>query len=185
MHHAYENLLDGEVLTILNAFIAHLRQQANLIADMQVTCPKLSNRWVVMGTVCKWLLDKRIRLFQYITEKALSQSPPLWWWIVIAAINTLTEQVNIIFTKLQVKDLLVSQQTAELSNLASLICIQVHVDGPHSVEELDALDASSIFVSSRWSISRYNIVKYFFALMKLISDNYLTKGCLSVSFSIN
>ena len=53
LNHTYEKLFDGEVLTILNTFIAHLRQQANLIADMQATCPKLSNLWVVMGTVCK------------------------------------------------------------------------------------------------------------------------------------
>ena len=92
LNHTYEKLFDGEVLTILNAFIAHLWQQANLIADMQATCPKLSNRWVVMGTVCKWLLDKHIHLFQYITEKHRRKAPPLWWWIVIAAINTLTEQ---------------------------------------------------------------------------------------------
>lgn len=162
MHHAYEKLMDGEVLTILNAFVAHLRQQANLIADMQATCPKLSNRWVVMGKVCKWLLAKRIRLFQYITEAAPPQCPPFWWWIVIAAIDALTERVNIVFTKLQAKDLLVSQQTAELVNLASLICIQVRVDGPHSAEELDTLDTSTTFVSGRWSVSNYNIVRYFF-----------------------
>jgi hypothetical protein len=162
MHRAYENLMDGEVLTILNAFIAHLRQQANLIADMQATCPKLSNRWVIMGKVCKWLLAKRICLFQYITDAAPPHCPPFWWWIIIAAIDALTEQVNIVFTKLQAKDLLVSQQTAELVNLASLICIQVRVDGPHSAEELDALDTSTTFTSSHWSVSNYNIVRYFF-----------------------
>src|SRR5438046_2382385 len=65
------------------------------------------------------------------------------------------------------------------------MCIQVYVDGPHSVEELDTLDTSTIFVSGHWSISRYNIIKYFFAQMKLISDICLTMGCLSVSFSLN
>ena len=44
MHHGYEKLLNGQFLTITNAFIAHLRQQINLIIDMKATCSKLSNR---------------------------------------------------------------------------------------------------------------------------------------------
>ena len=83
---------------------------------------------------------RHIRLFEYLAEKPPSQSPPLWRWIVIAAIDALTEQVNIVFTKLQAKDLLASQQTAELANLATLICIQVRVDGPDSVEVMQVED---------------------------------------------
>jgi len=90
------------------------------------------------------------------------QTPPTWWWVVIAGINALTVQVNIIFTKLQAKDLLVSQQSAELVNLASLICIQVGVDGPHSSEELTALDDTTNFIFSRRSVSRYNVIQYLF-----------------------
>ena len=109
MHHAYDKLMNGKLLTIMNAFIAHLRQQTNLIMNMKSTCPKLANRWVVMGNVCEWLLEKRVRLFQYLAENEPSQTPPDWWWVVIAAINALTAQVNIVFIKLQAKDLLVSQ----------------------------------------------------------------------------
>src|SRR5579862_5377281 len=148
MHHEYDELMDGEVLTIMNGFIAHLRQQANLIMDMKSTCLKLSNCWVVMGNVCAWLLEKRAQLFQYLMENEPLQTPPTWWWVVIADINALTVQVNIIFTKLQAKDLLVSQQSAELVNLASLICIQVGIDGPHSSEELTALDDTTNFIFS-------------------------------------
>src|SRR5438046_4825099 len=40
MHHAYDKLMNGELLTIMNAFIAHLRQQTNLIINMKSTCFK-------------------------------------------------------------------------------------------------------------------------------------------------
>jgi len=149
MHHAYDKLMNGELLTIMNAFIAHLRQQTNLIMNMKSTCPKLANRWVVMGNVCTWLLEKRIRLFQYLKEEKPSQTPPDWWWVVIAGINALTAQVNIVFIKLQAKDLLVSQQSAELTHLASLICIQVGVDSPHSTEDLATLNKIENFVLGR------------------------------------
>ena len=133
----------------MNAFIAHLRQQTNLIMNMKSTCPKLANRWVVMGNVCTWLLEKRIRLFQYLKEEKPSQTPPDWWWVVIAGINALTAQVNIVFIKLQAKDL-VSQQSAELTclagPLASLICIQVGVNSLHSPEDLNALNKIENFV---------------------------------------
>lgn len=60
--------MDGEYLKIINALIAHLRQQSKFIADMCSTCPKLSNRWVVMGNVCTWLLEHRIQLMQYFKD---------------------------------------------------------------------------------------------------------------------
>ena len=162
MSHGYEKLMDGELLTIMNAFIAHLRQQTNLIIDMKATCPKLANRWIVMGNVCSWLLEKRIRLFQYIEGKQPSQAPPNWWWIVVAGIDAFTAQVNIVFVKLQAKDLLVSQQSAELNTLASLLCIQLGIEGPHSEDDLAALNQATNVIQSRWSVSHYNILQYLF-----------------------
>ena len=94
MQHGYAKLMNGELLTIMNAFIAHLRQQTNLIIDMKSTCPKLANRWVVIGNVCKWLWEKKVRLFQYLAENEPSQTPPDWWWVVIAAQGWLSEQTN-------------------------------------------------------------------------------------------
>ena len=101
--------MDGEFLTIMNAFIAHLRLQANLVIEMGVKCPELANRWVVMGNVCTWMLERRVRLFQYLMEHEPVQTPPNWWWVVVAGIDAITTQVNIIFIKLQAKNVLVSQ----------------------------------------------------------------------------
>jgi hypothetical protein len=162
MHHGYEKLLNGQFLTITNAFIAHLRQQTNLIIDMKATCPKLSNRWVVMGNVCAWMLEKRVRLMRYISENQPSQAPPTWWWIVVAGIDALTTQVNIVFTKLQGKDITVGQQNGELNNLRKEIC-KLGIQGPHSTEEVAIIDRTTHFVSDKgWSVTRYNILRYLF-----------------------
>jgi len=165
--------MDGEFLTIMNAFIAHLHLQTNLVIDMDVKCPKLANRWVIMGKVCTWLLERRVHLFRYLKEHEPVQTPSNWWWTVVASINALTGQVNIIFVKLQAKDLLVSQQSTELDRLASLICIQVGVDGPHSEEHIATIDDTKHFISGQWSVSRFNILKYLFDQGTFIKDLFI------------
>lgn len=100
----------------MKKFIAHLRRQDILIDAMQATCPKLSTRWLVMGTVSTWLLAKRIRLFEYLdaAKEPISQAPPNWWWIVIAGIKALTDIINPVYVKLQAKNLVVSTQVTLL-----------------------------------------------------------------------
>ena len=66
MKHAYEELFEGEFIHTINAVFTHLRAQNNLIVDIeQSTCPKLTMRWVIMGVVCDWLLQKQLRLFKH------------------------------------------------------------------------------------------------------------------------
>ena len=120
LKHAYNELWDKEVVNIMRKFIAHLRLQQGLIANMKATCPQLSTRWLVMGIVCKWLLDKRIALFNYIETamEPVTSAPPNWWWIIIAGISALTDLINPVFTKLQAPNLLISAQVAVLDSLA-------------------------------------------------------------------
>jgi hypothetical protein len=96
-----------------------------------------------------------------------------WRWVVVAGIDAITTQVNIIFIKLQAKNLLVSQQSAELDRLASLICIQVGVDGPHSEDDIAELNHRVHFISSRWSVSHYNVVKYLFDQGTFVKDLFI------------
>jgi len=103
LKHAYKDLWENEVVGIMKKFIAHLRLQQGLIIEMQATCPQLSTRWLVMGIACKWLLDKRVALFEYITTapKPITSAPPNWWWIIIAGIGALTvDLINPVFVKL-------------------------------------------------------------------------------------
>ena len=58
MKYSYSGLMSGEVVSILVALVTYLCAQPNLISDMRSTCPKFSTRWIIMGTVAKWLLEK-------------------------------------------------------------------------------------------------------------------------------
>ena len=131
---AYEELLDGEFIKIMNAVVTHLRAQNNLIADMgQSTCPKLTTRWTVIGTVCDWILRKQPRLFEHFksADKYQKHMPPISWWIVVAVVNTLTKYINKVFTQLQSDNLLISQRKIILNKLAVDICVHIHVEGPY------------------------------------------------------
>ena len=138
----YKNLsvLDKAFVTLTVQYIGHLRQQYKLIAEMRSTCPKLANRWVIMGNVCDWFLQHRVRLLQFAGENAnmptvVENTPPHYWWIVVAAMAAITNVINITFVKLQSKDLLVSQQLEELGELAARICSGVGVEGPYDAED--------------------------------------------------
>ena len=80
LKHTYAELWDNEVVEIMKKFIAHLRQQSGLITEMQATCPQLTTHRLAMGNVCKWLLTKRIVLFEYINaaEDPIHSAPPDW-----------------------------------------------------------------------------------------------------------
>ena len=67
-------------------------------------------RWTALGYTCKWLLEHRVKILQYIAEDDPSHTPPNWWRVVVAGVSAISEQVNITFTKLQEKNLLISQQ---------------------------------------------------------------------------
>ena len=88
---------------------------------MQVTCPQLTTCWLMMGNVCKWLLAKRIVLFEYIdvAEDPVNSAPPNWWWIIITGISALTDLINPVFIKLQAPNLLLSTQLALLDMLST------------------------------------------------------------------
>ena len=75
---AYMDLWENEVVDIMKKFIAYLRLQGTLINQMKATCPQLSTHWLIMGHVCKWLLDKCITLFEYIdtAAKPITSTPP-------------------------------------------------------------------------------------------------------------
>ena len=159
---AYKELWDNEVVEIMKKFITYLRRQYGLIAEMQATCPKLTTRWLVMGKVCKWLLTKRIALFEYINSAPtiVSTAPPDWWWVVIAGINALTDVINPVFVKLQAQNLLISTQSALLETLSSDICNMVGIKGPISEDELVRLTGEFNVVYGRWLVNYAQIVMF-------------------------
>ena len=146
----------------MKKFIAHLRQQYGLIAEMQATCPQLTTRWLVMRKVCKWLLAKRIVLFEYINSaaKSVSTAPPDWWWVVVAGISALTEIINSVFVKLQAQNLIISTQSALLDELAMNICAMVGIKGPVSDEELVSLVGEFSVAYGRWFVDYAQVVLF-------------------------
>ena len=142
------------------AFTGHLRRQHNLISDMQSTCPKLATRWTAMGIICKWLLDHHIHLFQHIHEASPTDAPPSWWWVIVSAVSALSQQVNIAIMKLQSKDLLISQQTAILQELSTVLCTEIGIDGPFLEADMNTIDKSYNSTYGLWSVTHNNINMY-------------------------
>ena len=159
MKGAYEELLEGEFVQTMNAVVTHLRMQNNLIADMGQTCPKLTTRWVVMGVICDWLLQKQPRLFEHFNsaEKYRRHAPSMSMWVIIAVVNTLTKYVNKVFVRLQSDNLLVSQQKIILENLIVDICAHTHVEDPNPADAI-VVTLGPILTFGRFSISHDSIV---------------------------
>src|SRR5438552_17046483 len=73
----------------------------------------------------------RLRLWR------MENTPPHYWWIIVAAMAAITSVVNITFVKLQSKDLLVSQQLEELGVLSARIYSDVVVECPYDLEDAE------------------------------------------------
>ena len=173
MKYGYDGLMNGDFIKISNKFIAHLHDQDKLIQDIGSTCPKLSNRWIVMGNVCEWLIEHRREISLHIAEVSAKETnkkaketeknakmnveesviPPNSWWVVVAAVGAITHLVNITFIKLQGRDMLVSQQVEELGDLAVLICTQIGVEGPLEPDKMASLDSDSYSTHGWWAVS--------------------------------
>jgi len=70
--------------------------------------------------------------------------PEDWWWILVAAIKRINQHVNIVFQKLQSKNIILSQQREELKRLALALCNDIDIDEPYDsaqILELEQIDA--------------------------------------------
>src|SRR5436309_14573977 len=103
-----------------------------------------------------WLLDNRTIIYNYsanLKDGPLEHFPDDAWWLLVAAINAITELVNVVFVKLQGKTLLIAQQTAILAKLADDITILSGTDGPFDEDEIKRRAAGTNSTKGRWSIS--------------------------------
>ena len=90
----------------------------------------------------------------------LEHFPDDVWWVLVAAINTVTELVNVVFVKLQGKTLLIAQQTAILAKLADDITILTGIEGPFDEDEIQRRAAGANSTQGRWSISHENVFEF-------------------------
>ena len=52
-------LFEGDFMVLVNRLSTALRKQETLICEMKSTCPKMTTRWLEMGSWTKWYLDYR------------------------------------------------------------------------------------------------------------------------------
>ena len=110
--------------------------------------------------ICKQHVQNLLLDGQHIHETMPKETPPSWWWIVVSAISALSQQVNIAIVKLQSKDLLVSQQTAILQDLGSVLCTQIDVEGPFPESHITIIDKDYNSTYGSWSVSHNNVNQY-------------------------
>ncbi|KAI9923243.1 hypothetical protein PsorP6_001465 [Peronosclerospora sorghi] len=70
------NLLGGEFISIVNKISHSLRKQENLIREMVSKCPKMTTRWLALGSWSRWQLQhyKKIEHFLHPSSTRSSQA---------------------------------------------------------------------------------------------------------------
>ena len=103
---------------VIQGITGHLRRQKNLIQRMKATCPRfIDSRWLSMGHLLNWLIDKRQEVQRHFDEKNPPCRPPKEWWIEVYALANVIKTVNITFKALQGKQVLLDQQKEHLEKL--------------------------------------------------------------------
>ena len=137
-----------------HTFTVHLRKQANLQIAMGSKCPKDTNRWAHFQGQLQWLLNHRVRLGQWVAETDVTDFPSAPYWIVAAAINPLAKARNLTFVHLQKRDLVLSQQTAEIGQLVQNLREQVDIrreDDDAEMMRVDRIQHSSGETGPWWT----------------------------------
>jgi len=136
MKRAFNKLCNEKFLDTLTSVTGHLRRQQNLIADMKSTCPTfVTTRWLSMGKLLKWLIDKRVRLMRHFTEKKPACTPSIEWWIVVAVIYPLVQRVEATFISVQGMNTLVCEQKEQFSKLLCDMQVRTNVEGPMTAQD--------------------------------------------------
>ena len=150
---------DGLFYKKAHALSVYLRAQLNLIADMGGSkCPKDTTRWVAFGKLIKWNLQHRRRLLEFIEEKRPVQAPEPAWWIMCAGVAPLFEALQFTFASLQAKELVISQQAAEIDLLVGQLCIGIGICHASSDVSFEQLQQNQYIKVGEWWVT-INAVK--------------------------
>jgi len=79
--------------------------------------------------------------------------------VIIAAIGAITAHVNIVFKKLQSKDLLITQQITELQQLAVVISAHLGIEESNDSDSIVVADDNTI-IHERWSVSHSSVIGF-------------------------
>ena len=136
MQEGYEIVGDGRFIKETTAVISHLRRQYNLIEDMGCTCPLLSlTRWLSLGLVLVWFINKRARIRAYYELSAHASKPNLRWWVTAFYVENLTRPVRDMVSTSQAGRLIVSQCQDRLQKLTNDLQTMSGAVGPFETVE--------------------------------------------------
>jgi hypothetical protein len=149
----------GDFYSIAHAFSVYLRTQQNLITDMGSKCPKDTTRWLQLGNMLKWKLEKRRRLMQHIDEQRPVQAPSESWWILSASLSPSFDSCNITMTTIQSKDLVISQQREEIARLIRTISTLMDIRKTQNTS-CNALNRGEHVLKERYYIGESSIKEH-------------------------
>jgi hypothetical protein len=112
-----EAVADGTWIEVVYSYSIFLRQQQNLITEMNVKCPKKTNRWTHLGRVLKFYKVHRHHLIEHTTEKNATKLPGDDWWVLTFALAPIVDAVNMTLVLLQSCSIVISQQAEFINNL--------------------------------------------------------------------
>ncbi|KAI9913435.1 hypothetical protein PsorP6_005691 [Peronosclerospora sorghi] len=127
---------NGAFYKTAHAFSVHLRQQQNLILEMQVQYPPADNRilpFVLHVTIFKFgyagAVPQRYKQMdeQWIEEKRPVSAPSPTWWVMCASVQPLEELCNTTMTILQSHDMILCQQMVEIKSLIGHLVTAMYV----------------------------------------------------------
>ncbi|KAI9917775.1 hypothetical protein PsorP6_012624 [Peronosclerospora sorghi] len=140
--------------------IAHsLRKQENLIREMGSKCPKMTTRWLALGSWSHWKLQHYEQLNTFFSSRRPDQvRQPEWYWPIVAAVFALFETVNRTMRALHNLNLLMTQQRIEICSMIDRIKKMTEMEGPLFDEELRAKHDTD-FIGD-WTISYESITGF-------------------------
>jgi hypothetical protein len=133
--------------------------QQNLITDMGSKCPKDTTRWVAFGSIMHWLLQNYRRLMIHNAAKRPVQVLSKMWWVIAAVISPLFDRIAITFTKIQARNIVISQQRQEMLKLVTDIAASLDIR-PATNEALEGVDPLTIITRSDWFILKDSVVMH-------------------------
>ncbi|KAI9921311.1 hypothetical protein PsorP6_000816 [Peronosclerospora sorghi] len=128
---------NGAFYKTAHAFSVHLRQQQNLILEMQVHYPPADNVFL-SGSYLSFYMSQSLNLDMQrykqmdvfrahpfihaetsspIREKRPVSAPSPTWWVMCASVQPLAEICNTTMTIIQSHDMILCQQMAEIKSL--------------------------------------------------------------------
>jgi hypothetical protein len=85
----------------------YLHTQDNLIINMNVKCPKKTNRWVHLGRLLNFYKLYRRPILEHTKDKRFDMILTDQSWVIMYAMSPTIDSINVTFVELQAKLLMI------------------------------------------------------------------------------